>query len=149
MILLDIFSAQKDSDGKAMSKVIVLDEAHKYLDEDFAATIAETIREMRHRATTILIASQDPLSVPRQVIELSSVIILHRMTSPDWLRHLQRASTALKTLQPSNLNGLSTKGEAYIWAKDSSESSVQNMPQKMSLRPRATKHGGVTLSAIR
>ena len=40
--------------------------------------VVETIREMRHQATSVVIASQDPLSVPRAVIELTSVLLMHR-----------------------------------------------------------------------
>ena len=34
--------------------------------------------------------------MPRAVIELTSILILHRMTSPQWLKHLKSAITSLE-----------------------------------------------------
>jgi hypothetical protein len=53
-------------------------------ESEYFGQVVETIREMRHQGTSVLIASQDPLSVPRAVVELTSLLILHRMTSPQW-----------------------------------------------------------------
>ncbi len=59
------------------NKLVVFDEAHKYIDSpDLVAGLVEVVREMRHKGTSVMIASQDPLSVPIAVIELSTQIIL-------------------------------------------------------------------------
>ena len=50
----------------------------------------ETVREMRHKGTSVMIASQDPPSVPVELIQLSSQIILHKFNAPDWLKHIQK-----------------------------------------------------------
>ena len=93
--LLRIFAAQKH-EKRDFNKLVVFDEAHKYMTESaLTSQVVETIREMRHQATSVVIASQDPISVPRAVIELTSILVLHRMTSPQWLKHLKSAIGAL------------------------------------------------------
>ena len=86
VVMLRIFAASKH-DRKEFNKLVVFDEAHKYITEsDLISQVVETIREMRHQATSVVIASQDPLSVPRAIIELTSILLLHRITSPQWLK---------------------------------------------------------------
>jgi hypothetical protein len=53
---------------------------------------------MRHKGTSILVASQDPPSVPVPLIELSSQVILHKFNSPAWLKHLQKANARERLL---------------------------------------------------
>ena len=55
----------------------------------------EVLREMRHKGTGILVASQDPPSVPVALIESSGQVMLHKFNSPAWLRHIQKARTRL------------------------------------------------------
>lgn len=146
IVLLSRFNNVK-IDGKNVNKLVVLDEAHKYLQSEFAQQIATVVREMRHQATSVLIASQDPPSVPKEIIELSSVVILHNMTSPDWLKHIKRGVTALESLKPSELNTLQ-KGEAYLWAKESTLELLKHKAMKINVRPRVTQHGGGTITAL-
>ena len=40
-------------------------------------------------------------------------------------------------------------GEAYLWANKASDKSVTQKPIKISIRPRVTKHGGDTISAVK
>ncbi len=56
------------------------------------------VREMRHKGTSVLVASQDPPSVPVALIELSTQIVLHRFNSPAWLKHIPKANAALASL---------------------------------------------------
>jgi hypothetical protein len=147
VVMMRIFSAQK-LDGQEFNKLLVFDEAHKYMTEsELIGQVVETIREMRHHATSIVIASQDPLSVPRVVIELSTVLMLHRMTSPQWLKHLKTAIIALDGLDDGQLSALAP-GEALVWAQRSTEKRFSQKPQKITIRPRVTQHGGGTKTAV-
>jgi DNA helicase HerA-like ATPase len=147
VVMMRIFSAQK-LDGQEFNKLLVFDEAHKYMTEsELIGQVVETIREMRHHATSIVIASQDPLSVPRVVIELSTVLMLHRMTSPQWLKHLKTAIIALEGLDDGQLSALAP-GEALVWAQRSTEKRFSQKPQKITIRPRVTQHGGGTKTAV-
>ena len=94
-----------------------------------------------------MIASQDPPSVPVELIELSTQIILHKFNSPAWLKHVQKANVSLANLTPEKLNNLHA-GEAYIWSSKASDNSFTKEAFKIKVRPRVTKHGGDTLTAI-
>src|SRR6185369_4661600 len=116
VVMMRIFASSKFQ-GRDFNKLVVFDEAHKYITEsNLIGQVVETIREMRHQATSVLIASQDPLSVPRAVVELTSVLVLHRMTSPQWLKHLKSAISALEGISEGHLAALKP-GEAMVWAQ--------------------------------
>ena len=70
MVLLRAFSQGTDASGQPFNRLIVFDEAHKYMENArLTNAIVEAIREMRHRATSVIVASQNPPSVPKEVIE--------------------------------------------------------------------------------
>ena len=147
VVMLRIFAATKFG-GEEFNKLVVFDEAHKYITEsDLIGQVVETIREMRHQATTVVIASQDPLSVPRAVIELTSILLLHRMTSPQWLKHLKSALVALEDVEEGHVAALGP-GEALVWAQRSTEKRFTLRPHKLHVRPRFTQHGGGTKTAV-
>ncbi len=85
----------------SFNKLVVFDEAHKYIESpDLVAGLIEVVREMRHKGMSIMVASQDPPSVPVSLIELSSQVILHKFNSPAWLKHIQKANAALGSSHP-------------------------------------------------
>jgi DNA helicase HerA-like ATPase len=147
VVMLRIFAASR-FEGREFNKLVVFDEAHKYISEsDLISQVVETIREMRHQATSVIIASQDPLSVPRAIIELTSILILHRMTSPQWLKHLRGAIVSLSDVPDAAVTSL-LPGEALVWAQRSTDRRFTLRPQKISIRPRFTQHGGGTKTAV-
>lgn len=144
MVLLNRFAQVDTSEGRSFNKLIVFDEAHKYMnDARLTTAIVATIREMRHRGTSVVIASQNPPSVPREVIELSQVVFAHEFSSPTWLDHIKKVKTAFSDLVPSNLARLSP-GQAYVWTSGNDRF---RKPQRMVIRPRTTRHGGATRRA--
>lgn len=95
-ICLHLFLEQNSNIGR----VVALDEAHKYMtDSAECQTLTEallaTIRLQRHLGARILISTQEPTISPK-LLDLCSVTIVHRFTSPDWLdtlkKHLAGAS---------------------------------------------------------
>lgn len=148
VVLLEVFS-EATHDGQPFNKLVVFDEAHKYVESpDLVAGLVEVVREMRHKGTSILVASQDPPSVPTSLIELSSQIILHKFNSPSWLKHIQKANAALETLTPTGLSALGP-GEAYVWSSKATDDAFSKGAIKVRCRPRATQHGGGTKTAMR
>jgi DNA phosphorothioation-dependent restriction protein DptH len=146
-VLFPLF-AEATSQGHSCNKLVVFDEAHKYIDsQDLVTGLVEIVREMRHKGTSILVASQDPPSVPTALIELSSQVILHKFNSPAWLRHIQKANSALNSLTPEKLSSLGP-GEAYVWSTKSTDTSFSNAAVKIRCRPRVTQHGGATKTAL-
>jgi hypothetical protein len=147
VVLLQIFSEATYEDHP-FNKLVVFDEAHKYIESpDLVAGLIEVVREMRHKGTSIMVASQDPPSVPTSLIELSSQIILHKFNSPAWLKHIQKANTALDSLTPEKMSRLGP-GEAFIWSSKASDEGFTTSAMKIRCRPRVTQHGGSTRTAV-
>lgn len=149
VVMLNIFSSVMKVDGRAFNKFIVFDEAHKYMNnKELVGSITTAIREMRHKGVSIMIASQDPMSLPTEIIELSSIVVMHRFSSPAWVKHVQKAITPLQTLTATEMAALGS-GEAYLWANKASDKTITQRPIKISIRPRVTKHGGDTIQAVK
>lgn len=144
--MLNVFSGAGLGEQQ-FNKLIVFDEAHKYMNGPLIGHVVEVIREMRHKGVTAVIASQDPVNVPPSIIELSSVVLVHRFNSPNWLKHIQKSLAALSDLSPSMLASLQP-GEAFLWANKSTDVTYTRRAVKIRLRPRATKHGGSTRTAL-
>ncbi len=66
----------------------------------FTESLLTIIRQQRHLATRVIIATQEPTISPK-LLDLSSMTIVHRFTSPSWLQ-------ALKT----HLAGISNNDES-------------------------------------
>lgn len=148
VVLLQLFG-DAEYQGQRFNKLIVFDEAHKYIESpDLVAGLVQVVREMRHKGTSILVASQDPLSVPVSLIELSTQIVLHRFNSPAWLKHIQKANAALNELTPEKMAHLQ-QGEAYAWSSKASDGAFSRGTVKIVCRPRVTQHGGSTKTAVK
>jgi DNA phosphorothioation-dependent restriction protein DptH len=146
VVLLQLFADAKH-EGGSFNKLIVFDEAHKYMEnQQLVSGLIEVVREMRHKGASVLVASQDPPSVPVQLIELATQVILHRFNSPAWLKHVQRANAALGGLTAEKMAQVG-RGEAYIWSSVSTEGSFSAGAVKVRCRPRVTRHGGETRTA--
>jgi DNA helicase HerA-like ATPase len=147
VVMLQILS-EATFKGAAFNKLVVFDEAHKYIEnDDLVSGLVEVVREMRHKGTSIMVASQDPPSVPVSLIELSSQIIMHKFNSPAWLKHIQKANAALSELTSGKMSHLGT-GEAYVWSSKASDDSFTRSAVKIKCRPRVTQHGGSTKTAV-
>lgn len=147
VVLLQLF-ADARIDERSFNKLVVFDEAHKYIESpDLVAGLIEVVREMRHKGVSIMVASQDPPSVPVSLIELSSQIIMHKFNSPAWLKHIQKANAALSNLTPERM-ALLKAGEAYVWSSKATDESFSKGAVKLRCRPRATQHGGATRVAV-
>ena len=67
MVLLSRFGEVEDPDVGNFNKLIVFDEAHKYMrNERLTGAIVDSGRLMRHSGVSIVVASQDPPSVPQK-----------------------------------------------------------------------------------
>lgn len=73
-------------------KLVVFDEAHKYLDTTtsaLSAAIITTVRQMRHHGLRVVISSQSPKSIPAEILDLSTLCLVHRFIAHDWFTYLQ------------------------------------------------------------
>ncbi|EHK49146.1 hypothetical protein TRIATDRAFT_289951 [Trichoderma atroviride IMI 206040] len=98
-ICLSLFLEQNPEIGR----VVALDEAHKYMTETaecevLTQALLSNIRLQRHLGLRVIISTQEPTISPK-LLDLCSVTIVHRFTSPDWLqslkKHLAGASISL------------------------------------------------------
>ncbi|WP_051886944.1 ATP-binding protein [Streptomyces hygroscopicus] len=147
VVLMQLF-ADARHEGQAFNKLVVFDEAHKYIrSPDLVDGLVSSVREMRHKGMSILVASQDPPSVPISLIELSNHMVLHKFTSPAWLKHLQKANAALSTLTAEKMASLKP-GEAFVWSGKATDDAFARGAVKIRCRPRVTRHGGATRTAV-
>ncbi|OJD17578.1 hypothetical protein AJ78_02329 [Emergomyces pasteurianus Ep9510] len=89
-ICLSIFMERRNEGGR----VVALDEAHKFLTtnsregDNLTDTLLSLIRQQRHLATRVIIATQEPTLSPN-LLDLCNVTIVHRFTSPAWFTTLR------------------------------------------------------------
>ncbi|KAH6977688.1 hypothetical protein EDB80DRAFT_626386, partial [Ilyonectria destructans] len=116
-ICLSLFLEQNTDLGR----VVALDESHKYMTETdesqvFTESLLSAIRLQRHNGTRIIISTQEPTISPG-LLDLCSITIVHRFTSPVWLqvlrRHLAGASEIGGSKEPEANGGeLQTSGQS-------------------------------------
>ena len=81
-------------------RIIALDEAHKFMTGTdsgnvFTESLLSVIRQQRHLATRVIVATQEPTISPA-LLDLSSMTIVHRFTSPEWLKALSSHLAGVK-----------------------------------------------------
>ncbi|KAI3530152.1 hypothetical protein CABS02_14600 [Colletotrichum abscissum] len=89
-ICLSLFLEQKSDVGR----VVALDEAHKYLGQSgesqvLTNSLLQAVRLQRHLGVRMFISTQEPTISPK-LLDLCTMTIVHRFSSPDWLRTLRR-----------------------------------------------------------
>ncbi|KAK1236705.1 Vacuolar protein-sorting-associated protein 33 [Marasmius sp. AFHP31] len=79
-------------------KFLLLDEAHKYLSARGSSPLTQSLlslmRLQRHLAMRIIISTQEPTVIPSVILDLCSVAVLHRFSSPSWWEHLVKHVSA-------------------------------------------------------
>ena len=167
--------------GVILTCVVVLDEAHKYLINGDTArltqSISSIIRQQRHLATRIIIATQvshhcplvtrspcslhvqEPTVVPSTMLDLASFVICHRFNSPSWCRHLAQHVSAgdnAETAQWFRDVMLLATGQCVVFSPSalvmtSNDNSARLLGEgylKLRVRPRLTLDGGSSLLAV-
>ncbi|KAA8647683.1 uncharacterized protein ATNIH1004_006377 [Aspergillus tanneri] len=164
-IAIDLFLYAHPSRGK----MIVADEAHKYMTDTPAAkelteTFLTIIRQQRHLGVRTIISTQEPTISPK-LIDLCSIIIIHRFTSPEWYKTLQRHVPMDSGNTRSNEEGIPNglyrianlrTGEAIVFApsahlvgEDDVVIDTRHRTFRMMMRKRVTWDGGRTIVCIR
>ncbi|KAL8863598.1 MAG: hypothetical protein Q9178_000279 [Gyalolechia marmorata] len=73
--------------------ILALDEAHKFMSSSdtslaFTDSLVSAIRLQRHYGTRVIMATQEPTIAPK-LLDLCSMTIVHRFTSPNWMLALK------------------------------------------------------------
>ncbi|KAJ3490105.1 hypothetical protein NLI96_g1681 [Meripilus lineatus] len=153
-------------------KVLVVDEAHKYLDANkgnsgLTKALLSLVRQQRHLAMRVIISTQEPTVVPPVLLDLCSVAILHRFASPAWWDHIAHHVSAqlsadeafnhVVTLQTGEAIVLAPSGLAVV--KDPQAQIIDGVPGRvlsqlgrryilMKTRRRVTKDGGGSILVL-
>ncbi len=128
---------------------IFIDEAHEFLPLN-GKTVAsdaliQLLREGRQPGISMVLATQQPGQIHRDVMTQSDIVVAHRVTSKDDLDALNyiMQSYILESIQ-QEMNELPTAKGSAIILDDNSERIYS-----MRVRPRFTWHGGSAPTAIR
>lgn len=146
--------------------VISLDEAHKYMNKTAAAdTFTErlltTIREQRHNAARVIIATQEP-TISERLLDLCSISIVHRFTSPAWFLsikdHLSGASKLVTSSEEQHAmferivdlhvgECLVFSPSSFVRMEDGKVKKLGAVAMKMKSRKRLGEDGGMSVLA--
>jgi len=129
-------------------KLVVFDEAHKYLnqngDDELSKTITEIAREMRHNGTALAVSTQSPRTLPSELLELASIVLMHRFSSPDWFNVLKQRLPIQDTDFPriQNLDTGQALAFSLYWALE--QGTITHNVHLIQVRPRYTIDAGKT-----
>jgi len=83
----------------------------------FTENLLQVIRQQRHLATRVVISTQEPTISPK-LLDLSTMTIVHRFTSPEWFRTLRDHLAGVSMLSNTNSTEVGTKRDvARIFAE--------------------------------
>lgn len=117
----------------------------------FTETLLQVIRQQRHNATRVIIATQEPTISPR-LLDLSSMTIVHRFTSIKWLEALKSHFAGVSSTEnPSSRNAMAifklisslNEGEPLLFCPSAmldtenvkgSDGKIREKVQKLGLR---------------
>ena len=113
---------------------------------------------MRHEALRVVVSTQSPLTLPPELLELTSVAVLHAFHSSDWYRYLSSKLAiptdgfeTVRRLDPGDALVFVAKADLDDGADhldDVSENSSVDCPV-IHIRPRLTRDlGGSRRSAL-
>jgi len=128
---------------------MLIDEAHEFLREDEKTpatnSLITILREGRQPGISLILATQQPGKIHRDVVTQSDIVLSHRVTAkPDITALSEMMQSYITTDLVTNLNNLPKEPGAAIILDDNSE---RIYPVKV--RPRITWHGGESPSAIK
>ncbi|KAL4879905.1 hypothetical protein BJY04DRAFT_219710 [Aspergillus karnatakaensis] len=162
-IAIELFLQAQPSSGK----MIVADEAHKYMTDTPAArvlteTLLTIIRQQRHLGVRTVISTQEP-TISSGLIDLCSLTIIHRFTSPEWYKTMEKHvpmdnKNSRRDGVPDGFYRVASlrTGEAMVFAssahivgEDEALVDTNHHTFTMKMRKRVTWDGGKSIVCIR
>src|SRR5581483_7843124 len=129
------------NDAQRTKLVLFYDEAHKFSRSPvIREQMGTLVRERRHLDVNIIIASQDPPSVPQDILPLLDGIGVFTHESEVWSRCLGRACAALGQLTP-RATSILPRGMMWFWARESRTVELAELPSERSAQVRRGSPG--------
>ena len=129
----------------------------------FTETLLQVIRQQRHLAARIIIATQEPTISPK-LLDLCTMTIVHRFTSPEWMTALKGHLAGVSEYSDSTKRSVKEVfdiilklevGEALLFSptammevKDSKVERLGTEFVKMRTRQRVTQDGGKSVMGV-
>ncbi|KAG5637010.1 hypothetical protein H0H81_006110 [Sphagnurus paluster] len=149
-------------------KFLLVDEAHKYLSASKSSGLTNALlaltRQQRHLSMRVIISTQEPTVVPPVLLDLCTVFVLHRFSSPSWWEHLIKHVSADFTasdafdkvvrLQTGQAIVLAPSALGVFNTSEASESGNRLLSRFgrryliMKTRKRVTKDGGASVLVL-
>ncbi|KAG6847448.1 hypothetical protein H0H93_008056, partial [Arthromyces matolae] len=146
-------------------KVLLVDEAHKYLSPNQSSGLTKALltltRQQRHLSMRVVISTQEPTVVPPVLLDLCTVMILHRFSSPSWYNHVVKHVSAdfedsdafdkVVKLQTGQAVVLAPSGLGTFTSSIGNEKMLDRFGRRylvMKTRRRVTRDGGSSLLVI-
>ena len=90
------FRSMEFAPGEDVRKLIVLDEAHRYLkttgaESKLATELVNTARMMRRYDVRLVVGAQTPFALPEELLDVASVYFVHQCASLRWQERLVRS----------------------------------------------------------
>ena len=161
-IVISLFIESGETREAPLGKVLVLDEAHKYLTPKSVLSnkILSIIRQQRHIGVRTIISTQDPTTVPDRVIDLSGVVMVHRFSAVNWWAYLAQHLCIHTQEDHAMFNRIVSlrTGEGFVFAPmgiDAHESETMKVkkfgarPFKVQVRRRITSDSGQSVLAVK
>lgn len=145
---LKVYQNLVDERGRPYPRLVCFDEAHQYAnDEWLIEEMVTMVRLMRHQSLTILIGSQDPMSIDSRIVDLASTLITLRTETKAWHDHLVASKQQMRHVLIDDLAVLKA-GQCFMWSRHCSDPEFNEKPMRVDIRTRATLHGGATKTGI-
>jgi hypothetical protein len=97
---------------------VLLDQAHRYVSgtdtDGLSRGIVDAVRLMRHEGLRVAISTQSPKVLAPELLELVSLLLVHRFHSEDWFTYL-KSKVPLPAGGFETIRGLAT-GQALVFA---------------------------------
>ncbi|KAJ4286312.1 hypothetical protein N0V90_013346 [Kalmusia sp. IMI 367209] len=147
--------------SEGTSKLIVLDEAHKYMLKVPGAkalneTLLDTIRLQRHYGARVVISTQEP-TLLTDLIALCSVTIIHRFSSPKWLSAIKRhipttedGDSLMRRIESLRTGTAMVYSPNAVLGHDGNDNWITGMSKmiNVNIRKRITSDGGQSVLAV-
>ena len=122
----------------------MIDEAHKFMDgvstDGLSNAIVDIARLMRHDGIRLVVSTQSPKALAPELLELSSVAVMHQFTSREWFDHMAHKLP----LSPAAFDKIMSlrQGQALVFAKRHSINSAADCLTSSSSAESASITGG-------